>query len=47
MPEVGVDISGVVVIACVVPEVPTAVPTEFVPVATYLINSPSSTEVVV
>jgi len=47
IPEVGVVISGVVVIASVVPEVPTAVPTELVPVAMYLIKKPSSTEVVV
>jgi hypothetical protein len=47
MPDVGVAISGVVVIAWVVPDVPTALFTEFVPVAKYLIKKPSSVAVVV
>jgi hypothetical protein len=47
MPDVGVAISGVVVIAWVVPDVPTALLTEFVPVAKYLIKKPSSVVVVV
>jgi hypothetical protein len=47
MPDVGVAISGVVVIACVVPEKPTAVPAELDPVALYLMKNPSSAVVVV
>jgi hypothetical protein len=47
MPDVGVAISGVVVIAWVVPEKPKAVPAELVPVALYLMKRPSSASVVV
>jgi hypothetical protein len=47
MPDVGVAISGVVVIFWVVPEKPTAVPAELDPVALYLMKYPSSAVVVV
>jgi hypothetical protein len=47
IPEVGVAISGVVVIAWVVSEKPTAVPAVLVPVALYLMKNPSSALVVV
>ena len=47
IPEVGVEISGVVVIFWVVPEKPTAVPAELDPVALYLMKKPSSDSFVV